>query len=87
MKWRVIVRMGLANDASSIVRNTFETKFKGCGFLNTKTGTWESPAIDPNCAARTISDVLRELAALANNFQSDSPCMSHFWVYLDKVEE
>jgi hypothetical protein len=87
MRWRVIIRMGLFRDDGSVVRNTFEPILRGCGIQNTQTGTWESPAVDPMCAAQTLSNVLSELANLAQNFQGDSPVLKHFWVYLDKVED
>ena len=78
--------MSLSKDEGSVVRNTFQQIFAGCGIQRTKTSTWESAAVDPACAAKTLSQVLNEMSQLAQNQQGDSPVMSHFWVYLDKVD-
>ena len=78
--------MGLLGDEGLSIRNTFEPLFADCGIRNTQTGTWESPAVEPDCAAHTLSNVLTALAGLADG-QDNTPCMKHFWVYLDKVND
>jgi hypothetical protein len=88
MQWRVVVRISLTKDQGSQIRNNLvKPLLEGCGIHRTKTGTWESAAADPECAAHTLSELTQQLAGLAVNDQGDTPILNHLWIYIDRVTQ
>jgi hypothetical protein len=88
MQWRVIVRVSLTSDAGSLLRNNvIKPLLESCHIFRTKTGTWESAAAEPGCAASTLSCLLEEAAKLADTAGDGSPILNHLWIYIDRVTE
>lgn len=86
--WRVIIRISFFHDIGSRLRNHLATLFTGMGLVNTQTGTWESPAVEPKIAAARLSQVLSAVAE-SRNVPGVDPLaeLNHFWVYIDRADE
>jgi|GEM_PF-3396133 len=88
MLWRVVVRISLTADQGSNVRNNIiKPLFEACGINRSKTGTWESEAAEPECAATTLSQLMQELSGLAAHYDGATPILNHLWIYIDRVSE
>ena len=59
---RVLVRISFFHDRGSRLRNQLAPMFAAMGLQNTRTGTWESPAVDLAQAAAQMNLVLQALA-------------------------
>lgn len=86
--WRVIVRISFFHDQDSRLRNHIVPLLRAMGLSRTRTGTWESDAVDPAEAAMRTCQVFQALGD-ARSVAGVDPLteLSHLWIYIDRVEE
>lgn len=85
MNWRIIVRFSLDRDKGGQQRKELAEILHKCGIENTRTGTWESPAASPAKVAKSMSNILRALAAVSDGDPSQVT-LDHLWIYIDRVD-
>jgi hypothetical protein len=82
MTWRVIIRFSLNADQGSVVRNNIARILGDGNIKNTATGTWESSGLPEEEAAKTLADVMKELANAPT--LNHGAYLDHLWIYVDR---
>jgi len=80
------VRISFFRDRGSRLRNYLAALFTAMGLQNTRTGTWESPAVGLAQAATQMNLVLQALAnPQAVPGVHPQATLNHLWVYIDRA--
>jgi len=86
--WRIIIRLSIDDDLSSLVRNAIQQHLENCGIKRTKTGTWQSefPHCTSAAAAKQLGRVLKILSNPAQILGANPDAkLDHIWFYIERA--